>query len=76
MLKDFGITTVSEAAGELNCDELHLRRVLKELGIKCIRVSKTTWIFSLPALSGVLEASEHDSDVIVTCPVRPSMTRS
>ncbi len=65
MLKDSGIITLSEAAGELNCDELHLRLILKELGVKCICVSKNTWIFSLPALSRVLEAPEHVPEVVV-----------
>ena len=69
MLKDLGIATVSEIASELGCDEIHLYHVLKDLGIRCVPISKNVCIFSLYALSNILEAPERDTDIVVTSPV-------
>ena len=65
MSEDYGIKTVSEVANHLNCSGIHLRDVLRREGIRCIRVGKSEWIFSLLALSEVLEQVEEGEPVLV-----------
>lgn len=65
MSEDFGIRIVAEIAEQFGCNQKHLRDVLMREGVKCLRVSKSTWIFSVYALAEVLERVEDDGISVV-----------
>ncbi len=71
MSEDNGIRSIAEVASMYACDEKHFRDVLTREGIKCLRISKSTWIFSLYALGDVLERVEDDGvDVLPDSPYK------